>query len=268
MKSAVSANELYHFTKQLDYLKSILKNGFYPRCCVENFSFVFKELPKEESNIGYCMVCFCDLPEPLQENHRNNYGEYGISLKKEWGLKNGICPILYIPESDREGTAIASIQYISSQIKGLVKSHIKNYEAQQFIGELMGESYQLFGYLKKYEEKFRDGSVKCYYDEREWRYLMPWLDGESQKLNCTNAVIGEDTNNMCIINNLNRRMEKRALKFNVDDIEKIILPSDNDKNEMRDFIREEDSLGRENLNLLDYMSLTDDNREKLSKKIL
>lgn len=30
------------------------------------------------------MVCFCDV-----------YGHYGIGLTKEWGIRNGVSPVLY-----------------------------------------------------------------------------------------------------------------------------------------------------------------------------
>lgn len=42
------------------------------------------------------MVCFTDIPIELSEAHRNDYGSYGIGLKKEWGIKNKLNPINYV----------------------------------------------------------------------------------------------------------------------------------------------------------------------------
>lgn len=37
---AVSANALFHFTDSIDILKSIVRNGFYPRYCMEKKDFL------------------------------------------------------------------------------------------------------------------------------------------------------------------------------------------------------------------------------------
>ena len=88
---ALSANTLFHFTKDSNTLLSILSTKFYPRLCLEKNFFTVKEVGK----IAIPMVCFCDIPLSQISEHVEHYGEYAIGLKKSWAIKNGITPILY-----------------------------------------------------------------------------------------------------------------------------------------------------------------------------
>lgn len=83
----VSANALYHFTKSLDILFSILENGFYPRASLEDFTFLFPQSKALEalgltSSVAIPMVCFTDLPLDRMTRHREFYGQYSISMTK------------------------------------------------------------------------------------------------------------------------------------------------------------------------------------------
>jgi hypothetical protein len=97
-KSTISANTLFHFTSKLDYITNILTNEFTPRYCMESFGYL-----NEENNlleIALPMVCFCDIPLSQIRNHIKNYGGYAIGLLKEWGISNGINPVMYsLPDS-------------------------------------------------------------------------------------------------------------------------------------------------------------------------
>lgn len=90
----LSSSNLYHFTREKKFLKSILENGFYPRTSIENLSFLMHNYTR--AFIGVPMVCFCDIPINLIEEHTNQYGRYGIGLSKEWGIRNGLNPVQYI----------------------------------------------------------------------------------------------------------------------------------------------------------------------------
>lgn len=75
----LSANTLFHFTKEKNTLINILKTKFYPRLCLED-NFIFS---KESTKMAYPMVCFCDIPLSQINNHAATYGKYAIGLKKE-----------------------------------------------------------------------------------------------------------------------------------------------------------------------------------------
>ena len=43
MSSNISAKTLFHFTQNSENLINILIDGFYPRCCMENLEFIYKQ---------------------------------------------------------------------------------------------------------------------------------------------------------------------------------------------------------------------------------
>ena len=42
------------------------------------------------------MISFCDIPITLLDEHTSRYGVYGIGLSKDWGIKRGVTPTMYI----------------------------------------------------------------------------------------------------------------------------------------------------------------------------
>ena len=74
---AISANTLFHFTRDMDTLLSILRSKFYPRLCLEQ-----KIVPTLDLRLAIPMVCFCDIPLSQISEHTEMYGEYAIGIKK------------------------------------------------------------------------------------------------------------------------------------------------------------------------------------------
>ena len=89
------SNSLFHFTKSSDILKSILKNGIYPRFCLEDAEWYVN---RSEEHAAGAMSCFCDIPLSRITEHTNFYGQYGVGLTKQWGVKNGLNPVIYFPK--------------------------------------------------------------------------------------------------------------------------------------------------------------------------
>ena len=87
----LSANTLFHFTKTHENILSILENEFYPNYSLEDW----KPLSGKTHPIAIPMVSFCDIPLSQISNHTKHYGNYALGLKKEWGIKNKINPVLY-----------------------------------------------------------------------------------------------------------------------------------------------------------------------------
>lgn len=97
-----SANALFHYTRSVNNLTGIIKNGFEHRLVKEDLSirgfrnspFSFPGLIRYE--FSWYMVCFCDIPLNSVHDHIKQYGSYGIGLNKEWGMSQGITPVRYI----------------------------------------------------------------------------------------------------------------------------------------------------------------------------
>jgi hypothetical protein len=96
------SHTLFHFTKSVETLESILANGFWPKYCQEDF----KWYNPETGLISYPMVCFCDIPLTRIDAHVKFYGSYGLGLTKQWAMSNKLSPVIYIPNDTRLSNAL------------------------------------------------------------------------------------------------------------------------------------------------------------------
>lgn len=78
--AAPKATTLFHFTKSLKTLKSILLNCFYPYYCREDMSWRTRD---PDSFIAFPLVSFCDIPIGRIAEHVAFYGEYGIGMSRQ-----------------------------------------------------------------------------------------------------------------------------------------------------------------------------------------
>ena len=205
-KGKISSYSLWHFTKSFDIILSIVKNGFYPRTAKEDMNFLMKNY--EHAYIGTPMVCFTDVPLDHLDEHTKQYGQFGIGMKKEWGINNRLNPILYIVDNSDLNNAILKLQWNIIQ---------RGKEDESQINEITDLFWGMAGYFKRYMEQ---ESKKPYYDEREWRYLVPFCEGEY-----TYRLMGDDLTDERI-ERLN--MDKFPLKFSLNDIDNIIIPDSED----------------------------------------
>ncbi|WP_205464686.1 abortive infection system antitoxin AbiGi family protein [Clostridium botulinum] len=226
--SKISASLLYHFTKDVKIVFSILENGFYPRTAIEDISFMLPNY--KESKVGIPMVCFTDIPLENSTEHRKEYGAYGIGMKKEWGIKKGLNPICYMIKNTEIYNAYNHLQFIvSQQAQKLDKIEGKN---NVHSIEVMEAVMDYAGYLKEYSSD-STYELKPFYDEREWRYLPPFKDIEENIDGNCNRLIGDMVNDPHEKEKLNNHMAERyTLDFSVDDIEKIILNKNSEVGEL------------------------------------
>jgi len=215
----VSANTLFHFTKKKDFLKEILKNNFYPKYSLEDLSNAIPDGSIYSARIP--MVCFCDLLFSQIKDHIDFYGDYGIGLrKKEWGLKNEISPIIYVPNE------LTLIQQMTEQYRSLLKSKKGDLSINKNLPDL-------YKYLKSYEGKAKNRQTqkmvdKVFYDEREWRYVPSDF-----------AVLPEDIDKK-ILNSENEKMKvKSQLKFKAVDVKYIIVKKEKEIPKFADFIEKD-----------------------------
>lgn len=222
-RSEISSSCLYHFTRSIDILISIIEKGFYPKVSEEDIAFM---LPNYlEFPIGIPMVCFTDIPLNLASKHRSKYGEFGLGLKKSWGIEMGINPVSYIIKGTEMYKAFNYLQIYAVDCAEKLdegQSDEKNrIYTHQMINAFMGYA----GFLKEYSDG-QDMEKKPFYDEREWRYLPPFVDEKNNMEGTCNRLLPEDLYMPSKKEALNDKMsELYSLKFEPEDIEEIVVPT-------------------------------------------
>lgn len=181
---AYRTSSLFHYTRDINVLKSILENGIFPNYCKEIF-------PSQNQcmTIGIPMVSFCDIPIKETSLFRERYGDYAIGLDKEWGIKNGINPILYVSNENIFNSAALVETYKrilqDENTKNGGDSHAITFslrpgsldEVTIFLRmqQMKYASLYILGFLKPYYIE-RNGKLQCNYEENEWRYIVPEND--------------------------------------------------------------------------------------------
>ena len=116
------SHTLFHFTKNNETLKLIIKNGFWPRYCLEDVGWLRY---KKFDFIAYPMVCFCDIPISRVDEHVNFYGKFGIGLSKEWAEANRLTPILYVASNNHIPDSYRKIIDLAYNLEETAKNEAK-----------------------------------------------------------------------------------------------------------------------------------------------
>ncbi|HDY7662546.1 TPA: hypothetical protein RQJ99_004565 [Vibrio vulnificus] len=218
------SDTLFHFTKNLSFLKDILTNGFWPRYCLEDANWYST---KEGGYfVAYPMVCFCDIPLSRVDQHVNFYGNYGIGVTREWAEANDLSPVIYIRPNSKQHKAISSLlannlndkYYIGSSTDiNVLMANIKPTEGNMYIGN--------------------DFVNKEFYQENEWRYtpvdsrekssIPPWIYEEVFR-----NIESRELENK-------KSKENHSLKISPTDIKYLFVKSDTDIPELVNFIQSE-----------------------------
>lgn len=221
--SRPKSDSLFHFTKNVDYLKSILNNGIYPRYCLEDVTWFGLD-----EHVAYPMVSFCDIPLSRINEHTDFYGSYGIGFSKDWGLKNNLNPVIYCSKNG----------LIPDVAEFLIKP--KDDESPE---EEAARNITLFKLLKLIKpltgNMIVGGSVieKDFYQESEWRYT-PSNNIDDTVIFQPDFELKKDKKN--------KEAEKYTLQFVPSDIKYIFVKDDHDIPLMVDFIN--NNLGKFPLN--------------------
>ncbi len=210
------SNSLFHFTKTIENLKGILDNGFYPRYSLEDATVLGHEY------MGYPMVCFCDIPISRIIEHTSFYGEYGIGMTKEWGLKNKLSPLLYSPA----GGVIPSFANFVRGLREVTDADSPDY--LELRSNLNIHVYDILPMIKPLSGKMIVGGSpieKNFTQESEWRYVpfhakILYKDGFDKEVEACNI-----------------ELESSCLEFNSLDIKYIFVKSDAEIPFLFDFIQ-------------------------------
>lgn len=200
---AISAKTLFHFTKDICTIKSVLEIGFWPRYCKEDGWGKDKDI-----SWAVPIVCFTDIPLSKINNHIYKYGSFGIGMKREWVREQkDICPVWYLNQM--------SIDVVNQLRNALQERNIPAH-------------YRLFSLLKKTE-----GEKNYYYDEREWRYIPNVNDKKLCFINLQKHPMNEEE--------LKKESEKTktyCLRFGPEDIQYLIIDDESNRSIMIDIIKQ------------------------------
>ncbi len=173
--STISSNTLFHFTNSADNIIKIIKTGFEPRFCLEEFiTQLITGQKADKVEVAIPMTCFCDLPLSMIDSHLDFYGSYGIGLSKQWGQSKGLTPITYIHDNS---TQIKYLAQVASLIFQAFKGELDFQNLPIEKNPLVALS-ELSAFFKPYTgEMWRKNKYEMirFYDEREWRYV-PFLN--------------------------------------------------------------------------------------------
>ena len=204
---------LYHYTKDMKTVELILRGGFWPRYCAEDFSWMVGN-PKPRF-LFTPMVCFCDIPIDLSTDHRHEYGDYAIGLSKDWGKSKGVTPVLYVYE---EGPIAKHLR----KFKRLISKEPLN--KSEFL-----DIWHLLPYLKPVTGTFPNGrggmSIKDFDEEMEWRYVPRQHADEL----FTDSVY---KNAIDRIEALNQKTKNSMLDFESDDVERVVVATMEEKHKL------------------------------------
>jgi hypothetical protein len=202
----ISSNTLFHFTNSLENLESILRDKFLPYYCFEDK--IDRAIP---------MVCFCDLPLSQLKYHISVYGNYGIGLKKDWGILNKLNPVIYLSND-----SVLDFQFM--------------YMLNEFSPKLdvaINSINYIYGYLKPFKGDFEKNGIwhKDYpfYNEREWRYILSPGDMD-EKIFLTRKEYEIKKQNKDIF-------IKDRLDFNAYDIKYLIIKSESEIHKIIEIIK-------------------------------
>lgn len=229
MEFVQSANTLFKFMDKEEYLLEILENrAFIPRYNDEDISYLEYG---ENKLISIPMVCFCDIRLNKIEKHLefySNNGGYGIGLSKEWGINNGIQPLQYI---NKNGTLCKNLKEIFKvALQDSADSNINTERYRDYLINNLVYLKPIRGIMTRGNEEVE----KNFHDEQEWRYI-PGGEENEIKLFIGNEIKQKKE----YYNKMLRREDMFGdlwLRFKFEDIRYIIVPNEESKDRIIDFI--------------------------------
>lgn len=210
------AKTLFHFTKSEAVLFDIMKNGFWPRYCLEDIEWQgFKDF----EFVAFPMVCFCDIPLARISDHVGFYGSYGIGLSKEWAERNNLNPLMYVSAGSGLGNCVVNMLSLAAP----------GSQATNEFRYLIAHTKPTIGRM------LVDGSPveKEFYQESEWRYV-PIHESVKTHLR-RDAFDDKDT----LSKEHKNTREHVSLKFLPSDVTYVFVPKDTDIPNVINFMQKE-----------------------------
>jgi hypothetical protein len=179
MDQSPKDHRLFHYTSSLDYLLEILRRGFWPRYCVEDFTWMLGH----NAYMAFPVVCFCDIPLLAADAHKTRYGRYALAMSKMWAIGRDINPVWYIQATSSVyshlGHAVQHpVRVTLNTIPPLVKPLLP------FLKLTVGDQPDRGGVYPGQNE------VLAFEEELEWRHTPQGLM-DTWKIGCDREIVSE-----------------------------------------------------------------------------
>ena len=215
----LSSNSLIHFANNIEAIKGILETDFNISYCRERVTLGGKS---QEFHVP--MVSFCDIPLSEIKEHIHKYGNYAIGMTKDWGMRQGLNPVLYM----------AQTSFLSDSYRKVWNDMIDASEDECWTDSELATA-DILRYIKNYEADLtRKGkTIKNYRfsDEREWRYVPP------HSVDCDHIISSEWYNEQKNKNEADAKIKSLKLSFDPEDIKYIIISDDKEIGDIVDHLR-------------------------------
>ena len=220
---------VFHFTKREGLYGIIKDSSFKLSYAKENIEYIsnFKEF-------AIPIVAFCDLRISELPFHMKKYGNFGIGLTKEWAQENGLNPVAYMnKKSELTNNLIEAIEH---QFK-LIENPDDPLDDEN--RNIYFKTLNVLRYIKNYEgilirNNKRSPKTYRFADEREWRYVLPFVD--EYFLNSFASIKLLDEKGKTWLNNT---IDSHRLNFSPSDIKYIIVPNEKNIRPIRTHIENE-----------------------------
>src|SRR5674476_203117 len=147
-----SADYLFHYTDRIEHLVNIMNDYFLPFFSMESIEKL--NIPQLSNHLAFPMVCFCDIPIERHEIHKINFGDYGIGMKKEWGIKKHLTPVVYYDAESYTASVVRGLIRLESQFDPKLKDDVRGtYLKYVSLLMMMYKPYKGEHFIKK-ESKF------------------------------------------------------------------------------------------------------------------
>jgi hypothetical protein len=215
----------------LEYLTDIFRRGFQPRYCLEDIRLNDSRSIRG-MNTGIPMTCFCDISLSQISNHIKTYGNYGIGMKKEWGIENRLNPIIYLNQDSFVAEPLSIIAESGLKLNGF-----KDMEARLIGNDIINSWTFLLMFSKPYSGDFihhgkTHKNVK-FYNEREWRFI-PTEERKAAPYGTLDKEKMKDSKELEIAN---KKLENYQLHFTPNDVKYIFVKEENEIHTMVDRLR-------------------------------
>lgn len=206
----ISSYTLFHFTNKYEIIEKILT----PQTSGLKFSRIYEKIPGTKLAYYTDSISFCDIPLSMIKNHVNWYGAYAIGLKKSVAKKLGATPVFYC----------------HSKTVGIPHSNNKKskefYENCPWFTSRIKQSYGKQAFENNGEISYKN---RKFYNEREWRIIASF---ENMEL----IDYQKESDLMNYLSNNPSKKQFDNVRFNIEDIEYIILEKSSDISQFMNFI--------------------------------